>query len=80
VLLEDREADAGKVSVDGLGGGPGLEVEGAPDGFFKVNVGGECLRVAQLVFWVLGGHQFSLFGGNASCHWVGDVDSDDKPK
>jgi len=80
VLLEDREADAWKVSEDVLGGGPGLEVEGTANGFFKGIMSSECLRVAQLVFWVLGGHQFSLFGGNACCQWMGNVDSDDKPK
>jgi len=80
VLLEDREADAWKVSEDVLGGGPGLEVGDTFNGLLEGTMGSECLGVAQLVLWVLGGHKFTLFGGNANCHWMSDVDSDDKPK
>jgi len=80
VVLEDWEADSWEVSEDVLGGGPSLEDGDTFNGLLKGIMGSECLRVAQLVLWVLGGHKFTLFGGNASCHWVSDVDSDDKPK
>ena len=38
------------------------------------------LRVAQLVIRMSVGHEFLLLVGNALCHWVGEVDSDDKSK
>jgi len=80
VLLEDREADSWEVSEDVLGGSPSLEAGDTFNGLLKGAMGSECLRVAQLVLWVFGGHKVTLFGGNASCHWMGNVDSDNQPK
>ena len=80
MVLEDWEADSWEVSEDGLGGGPGLEDGDTFDSFLKCTMGSKCIRVAQLVVWVLGGHKFTFFGGNANCHWMGNVDSDDKSK
>jgi hypothetical protein len=62
------------------GGSPGLEMVHTLEGLFNGIVGGQCLRVAQLVLRVFGNHEFTFKLPNTYCHRVGDVDSDDKSK
>jgi hypothetical protein len=50
------------------------------EGLFNGIVGGQRLRVAQLVLRVFGNHEFTFKLPNTHCHRVGDVDSDDKSK
>ena len=81
VFLEDWKVDAWLVPVD-LKRRLDLELRFGDifDGGLKGIMGGECLRVAQLIFWVSSDHECSFFGGNAYCHWVGNVESDCKSK
>jgi hypothetical protein len=57
-----------------------LELVNPLEGLFNGIVGGQCLRVTQLVLRVFGDHEFTFKLPDADCHRVGGVDSNDKSK